>query len=47
LTVTYPDDPTAIGDVDAEAKAMKVLREGNLFIIKGDKIFNAQGMKVK
>lgn len=47
LTVTYPGGGTAIDDVDAEAKAMKVLREGNLFIIKGDKIFNAQGMKVK
>ena len=47
LTVTYPGNPTAVDDVDAETKAMKVLREGNLFIIKGDKIFNAQGMMVK
>jgi len=38
---------TGIDDVDADAKAVKVLRDGMIFIIRGDKTYNAQGMLVK
>ena len=41
------EDPTALEDIDAAAKANKVLRNGHLFIEKGSARFNANGIRVK
>lgn len=40
-------DPTAIDNTNAELNAVKVLRDGQLLIIKGEKTYNAQGVVVK
>lgn len=39
--------PTAIDNTNAELNAVKVLRDGQLLIIKGEKTYNAQGVVVK
>jgi len=39
--------PTALENVDASVKAVKVIQNGQLFIKKGDKLYNAQGTIVK
>ena len=39
--------PTALEDVETSVKAVKVLRDGQIFILRGDKTFNAQGQLVK
>ena len=45
--ITLPDSPTAIENNKAEIKAVKVIREGKLFIEKNGVIYNAQGAIVK
>ena len=42
-----PVDHTAIDTIDANAPAVKILRDGQILIIKGSKTFNAQGQLVK
>ena len=42
-----PTDHVGVDNVDANAAAVKVLREGQILIIRGDKTFNAQGQQVK
>ena len=44
FTVTIPE---GIEDVAAEGKAVKVLRDGQLIIIKNGVKFNAQGAIIK
>ena len=39
--------PTALENVDASKKAVKVILDGQLLIKKGDKLYNAQGAVVK
>jgi len=39
--------PTALENVDASKKAVKVILDGQLLIKKGDKFYNAQGAIVK
>ena len=39
--------PTALENVDASVKAVKVIQNGQLFIKKGDKLYNALGTIVK
>ena len=39
--------PTAIDNTEAEVKAVKVIRNGQLFIEKNGVIYNAQGAVVK
>ena len=46
LTVTFPT-PTALDEIMAAGKAVKIVRNGQILIIKGEKIFNAQGQLVK
>jgi len=42
-------DPTATGvdNTDASVKAVKVLREGQIFILRGEKVYTVQGQLVK
>ena len=42
-----PTTPTGIDGIDADAKAVKVLRNGQLLIIKGDKTYNVMGTLVR
>ena len=37
----------AVDNVDASAKTVKVMKDGQLYILKGDKIYNAQGIELK
>ena len=39
-------DPQAIDNVDANAKAVKVLRDGKLYILRGEEMFNVLGTKL-
>jgi hypothetical protein len=44
LAITFPDNTTTtIDNTNAEATAVKVLRDGQLLIIKGDKTYNVVG----
>ncbi len=42
-----PTDPTALDEIMAAGKAVKILRDGQILIIKGNKTFNIQGQLVK
>ena len=42
-----PDDETAISNVAADAKAVKEIRNGQVVILRGDKVFNALGAEMK
>jgi hypothetical protein len=39
--------PTALENIKAESKAVKVVINGQLYIKKGDKLFNALGTMLK
>lgn len=41
------DTPTALENTMPDAKAVKILRNGQLLIIRDGKIYNAQGLKVR
>ncbi len=48
LKVTYPaSSATALEQTDANAKAVKILRNGMLLIEKNGKLYNAQGVEVE
>ena len=47
FTTEEVDIPTALENVDASVKAVKVVRDGQLYIKKGDKLYNAIGSIVK
>ena len=48
LSIIFPaQGPTAIDNTAVEAKAVKVLRDGQLLIIKGGKTYNAMGAIVR
>ena len=47
ITMQYGDAPTAIENTKAEVKAVKVLRNGQLVIIKNGVEYNAVGAQVK
>ena len=42
-----PEDPTGINNTEDGVKAVKVIRDGQLLIIKGDKIFNIIGAELR
>ena len=42
-----PTGTVDITNIDANAPAVKAIRNGQLFIIKGEKTYNAQGTLVK
>ncbi len=47
LEITFPEKGEGIEEILSEGKAVKVIREGNLIILKGDKAYNAMGQIVK
>ena len=47
VTATFGDTTTAIDNAEEEVKAMKVVRNGQLFIEKNGVLYNAQGTVVK
>lgn len=48
IQVVLPEpDPTGMEEANANAKAIKLLRDGQLLIIKNGKTYNAQGIVVK
>ena len=42
-----PTSTEGIEEILSEGKAVKIVREGNLIILKGDKAYNAMGQIVK
>ena len=47
FVTTKPSTPTAVDNTEASVKAVKVLREGQIFILRGDKVYTVQGQLVK
>ena len=47
VSVTYPDSGQGFEHIAVEGKTVKVIHNGQLLILRGDKIFNAQGAIVK
>ncbi|WP_407403604.1 hypothetical protein [Sodaliphilus sp.] len=49
LTFNYGDVPTAINDLTTEAgiKAIKTIKNGQVVIVKGEKMYNAAGQAIK
>ena len=47
ITATFASKPSAVDNVDASSKAVKVLKNGVLYIEKNGKTYNAQGQLVK
>jgi hypothetical protein len=47
LAITFPAKEEGIAEVVAAGKAAKVVRDGQLLILKGNKTFNAQGAIVR
>ena len=47
LSVEIPEGPTNIDNTEAAVKAVKVLRNGQLFIMKGDKTYTVMGVTVQ
>ena len=45
--LTKVGEAQGIEETLAEGKAVKLVREGNLIILKGDKVYNAMGQIVK
>ena len=45
--VNEPSTPSNLNEIKADAKAVKVMRNGHVFIIRDGKMFNMQGMIVK
>ena len=47
IVLTVPDDATAIDNIAAQGKAVKVIRNGQVFIVRDGKTYNALGAEVK
>ncbi len=45
--ISYTDTPTTLEDVETSVKAVKVLRNGQLFIEKAGKVYTITGLLVK
>ena len=46
LTITFPTT-TALDNTAAQEKATKILRNGQIFILKGDKMYNVMGAVIR
>ena len=44
---TCPNTPTALDTTEAGVKAVKVLREGQIFILRGEKVYTLTGVEVR
>ena len=47
ITFGVGEIPTAIENTNAAVKATKVIREGQIMIQKGDKLYNALGAEIR
>lgn len=47
VKITVPDDETAINNTIVEGKAVKVIRDGQVMILRDGKTFNALGVEMK
>ena len=47
VIITVADDPTAIDNANANAKASKIIRDGQVLIIRDGRTFNALGAEIK
>ena len=47
VKLTVPDDATAINNIAVQGKATKVVRNGQIFIVRDGKTYNALGAEVK
>ena len=47
VTLSVPAVPTGIEETVAAGKAAKILRNGQIYILKGDKIFNIMGAAIR
>ena len=47
LDVTIASKPTGIDETEAREKAVKVLRDGKLYIIRGEKVYTINGLEVR
>lgn len=47
IVLVIKSEPQGFENIDASAKTVKVMKDGQLYILKGDKIFNAQGVEIK
>ena len=47
IIFNYAGEPSAIEQVSADVKAVKVVRDGQVYILRGDKTFNLLGAEVK
>ena len=45
--IPQSDMPTSVESVESKVESGKILREGNLFIIRDGRIFNAQGARIR
>ena len=43
LTIAYPDVEDAVDNVTVEAKAVKVIRNGQMYILRDGVMYNALG----
>ena len=44
---TGEEDPTGMEDVQTDVQSTKILRDGQLFILRGDKVYTITGMEVR
>ena len=47
VNAVYVDDATGIGNVEADMSVQKVMIDGQLYILRGDKVFTVTGQEVK
>jgi hypothetical protein len=47
VALTAPEKPTGLEETVAAGKAAKILRNGQIYILKGDKIFNIMGAAIR
>ena len=47
FTTTGEDEPTGFGNTTMETKISKILRDGQIFILRGEKVYTIQGQEIK
>ena len=47
VNAVYVDDATGIGNVEADMSVQKIMVDGQLYILRGDKVFTVTGQEVK
>lgn len=47
FVITIADAPTALDETESDVRARKVVKDGVIYIIKGDKVYNALGKEIR